>query len=479
MWIFSDRPYTPADFDRVVGQCPAPFELPPLGHSDLKFAIMKIWKMQRLVMLVFFLSGSFAEADVSVLRFQGQLVQPDPSGQKVGLREFDCVFIDDPTGSFFFVLDDLSGCPWPDSYGTAVNSAGGGVSAHLLYRFDGNAYTISLPDLKMELPADFNQQSTWTVGDWKWEVKDLPESKISAVTIKATERRGRKKEATFDQATGWLVSANLDVFMGRGEQFELQLKRTSVDVLSQPLSERWQSVKKSLLQLQVQLNRRPDSQRTDLSERQIALAESALVELVKASKDLPVSPLLNRISQQVASQAEAMKASQLVKKGVLGKTIDFVSLVDLNGRALAPKQIAGMPLVLHFWTYSQKALEEPYGQVAYLEFLHSKYGDQDISVVGIITNPVLRSADGEVGALRSAKKAVEFMNLSYPVAYDDGELQKLCDPKSAIRDNSPLWLVLDSTGKVVHYHQGFYEIDRRAGLKDLAAAIDDVLKEAN
>ncbi|MEP3481442.1 MAG: TlpA disulfide reductase family protein [Fuerstiella sp.] len=440
---------------------------------------MKIWKTQLLVMLMFFLSGSFVDADVSILRFQGQLVQPDPSGQNVSLREFDCVLIDDPTGSFFFVLDDPSGCPWPDSYGAAVNSASGDVSAHLLYRFDGNAYTISLPDLKMELPSDVNQQSTWQVGDWVWAVKDLPESQTSPITMKATERRGRKKEATFDQATGWLVSANLDVFMGRGEQFELQLKRTSVDTLSQPLSKRWQSVKQSLLQLQAKLNRRPDSQRTDLSARQIALAKSALVELDKVSEDLPVRPLLNRISQQVASQAEVMKASLLAKKSVLGKTVDSVSLVDFNGRPLAPNQFAGRPLVLHFWTYSQKALEEPYGQVAYLEFLHSKYGNLDVSVVGIITNPLLRSADGEVSALRSAKKAAEFMNLSYPVAYDDGGLQKLCDPESAIRDNSPLWLVLDSTGKVVHYHQGFYEIDRRAGLKDLNAAIDDVLKGAN
>lgn len=440
---------------------------------------MKIWKTQLLVLLMFCFGARIAAADLSILRFQGQLLQPNLSGQMVGLREFDCVLIDGPKGSFFYVLDDPSGCPWPDSFGTALNSASGGVSAHLLYRFDGNAYTISLPDLKMELPSDLSQQSTWAIGDWNWEVKNLPESQVSPVTLKATERRGRKKEATFDQTTGWLVEAKLDVFMGRGEQFELRLKRATVEPMSQSLWASWQSVKESLLQLQTQLNRRPDSQRTDLSERQITLAQGSLKQLEKVSDDLPVRPLLDRISQQVAVQANAMKAAQLAKKSVLGKTLDSISLMDLNGQPLAAKLIAEKPLVLHFWTYSQEALEEPYGQVAYLEFLQSKLGNQDISVVGVITNPLLQAAEGQADALRSAKKAVDFMNLSYPVTYDDGTLQKLCDLELAVQDHSPLWLVLDSTGKVVHYHQGFYETDPRFGLKDLSAAIDDVLNGSN
>lgn len=440
---------------------------------------MRIWKTQLMLLMVLFGGGGIVQADVAVLRFRGQLTQPDSSGQQVNLREFNCVLIDDSGGSFFYVLDDPEGCPWPDSYGTAVNASSGGVFPHLLFRFDGNAYTISLPDLKIDLPPTLNRESEWSVGDWKWLVKDLPESDTSPVKLKATERRGRKKEATFDQTTGWLVEAKLDVFMGRGEKFELQLKRTSVETLPQRLWDHQQSAQESLLMLQTKMNRRVDSQRIDLSERQIQLAEATLKQLSDVPSDVPVRPLLDRIAKQVVLQAKNLKAAESAKSNVLGKTLDSISLTGLNGEPIEAKLFTGKPLVLHFWTYSQNAMEEPYGQVAYLEFLQSQLADRNVNVIGVVTNPLIHSADRQAVEIRSARKVAEFMNLSYPIAYDDGSLQKQCDPESAIQDHSPLWIVVDSAGKIVHYHRGFYEVDRRTGLKDLAAVIDDAIKESN
>ena len=440
---------------------------------------MRIWNTLITLMIAFLLDGDLLKADVAVLRFQGQLVQPQASGQQVNLREFQCVLVDSPSGSFFFVLDRPEGCPWPDSYGTAVNSASGGVSPHLIYRFDGNAYTISLPDFKIDLPSDLDRESTWSVGDWKWRVKDPPKSDPSHVKLKATERRGRQQEATFDQTTGWLVEAELDVFMGRGEKFQLRLKRTSVDKLPDELWNRQQSAQEALLQLQTQMNRRADSQRTDLSERQIQLAKATLNQLSDVPEDLPVRPLLDRISKQVASQAKSIMVAESAKAGILGKTLEAFSLTQLNGRPLTAKQFTGKPLVLHFWSYSQNAMEEPYGQVAYLEFLKSRLAERNVNVIGVVTNPLIRSAERQATELRSARKVAEFMNLSYPIAYDDGALQNQCDPAAAVRDSFPLWIVVDSTGTVVYYHQGFYEVDRRAGLKELAAAVEEVIIESN
>lgn len=438
---------------------------------------MRIWKTQLVVVMLLFSNVAISLAETNVLRFQGQLGRPDSSGQQVSLRNFDCVLVDSSSSTFFYVLDDFEGCPWPDAFGTAVNAAGGGVTAHLLYRFDGNAYTISLPDLKMELPADLNRDSSWTVGDWQWRVKDL--SSANTVKLQATERRGRKKEATFDSTTGQLIDAKLDVFMGRGEQFQLQLKRTSIDTLSAPLWDRQQAIQETLLQLQAKMNRRPDSQRTDLSVRQVQLAEATLERLEDVPPDLPVRPLIDRIAQQVERQVKKMDAAETAKSTVLGKTLSLMSLTGLDGKPLSAAQISGKPLVLHFWTYSQKAMEEPYGQVAYLEFLQSQPTNQNVNVIGVITNPSIFVAERQATELRSARKVAEFMNLSYPIAYDDGSLQKQCDPSSAVQDNSPLWIVADATGKVVHCHHGFYEVDRRAGLRDLAAAIADVVKVSN
>jgi hypothetical protein len=38
--------------------------------------------------------------------------------------------------------------------------------------------------------------------------------------------------------------------------------------------------------------------------------------------------------------------------------------------------------------------------------------------------------------------------------------------------------VLNSDGKVVHYHAGFYEVDAAQGLKELEAILSGLLKDA-
>ncbi|MFN5800218.1 MAG: hypothetical protein ACK5AN_22085, partial [Planctomyces sp.] len=71
------------------------------------------------------------------------------------------------------------------------------------------------------------------------------------------------------------------------------------------------------------------------------------------------------------------------------------------------------------------------------------------------------------------RKIAEFMNLSYPIGYDDGTLLKtLGDPRES-RGQLPLWVVIGADGKVKHYHAGFYEIDAAKGLKELEAVLSE------
>lgn len=422
----------------------------------------------------FTVGTSCLHADESVMRYEGQLLQVQGNGDEVIQREFGCILIDGPSSSFFLVIDSEEGCPWPDAFGTATNAAGGGVTPHLLYRFDGTPYIISLPDLKMKLPDNLNQASNWDIGNWNWQVAGQLDRDEKTVRLIAKERRGRKQTAAFDRNTGWLTEAKLDVFMGRGEKFQLLLKRTSVDKVPNALQAHLLGAQEKLLKLQADLNRRPDGQRSDLTARQIRLAESTLQQLQDAPETLPLQPLLSRIAKQVAMQSSNMKAAASAKADMLNRTISNFTMTQLNGRPFDSTTLKEKPTVLHFWSYSQNALEEPYGQVAYLEFIKTRRTQDHLNVIGIITNPLVQSAEHQTVELRSARKVTEFMNLSYPVVYDDGQLQKQCDPTSSAGNDSPVWIVLDATGKVVHYHQGFYEVDRRHGLKELADVLDSI-----
>ena len=66
------------------------------------------------------------------------------------------------------------------------------------------------------------------------------------------------------------------------------------------------------------------------------------------------------------------------------------------------------------------------------------------------------------------------MNLSYPVMVDStGYLKQLGDPRAA-DSKLPLFLVLDRSSQVIHYHVGYYEVQRDRGLE----VLDKVVKQA-
>ena len=149
---------------------------------------------------------------------------------------------------------------------------------------------------------------------------------------------------------------------------------------------------------------------------------------------------------------------------------DFVLKLVSKG-VLESQSLKGKTVILHFWQYADKPLSEPYGQVAYLEFLFNKRKQMNVEVVGVAMNPSLQQQDTSRQAIRSARKLTEFMNLSYPIGYDDGSLlQTFGDPRPA-GGQLPLWVVLSPAGKVVHYHSGFYEVDVREGLKQLDGVV--------
>jgi hypothetical protein len=64
------------------------------------------------------------------------------------------------------------------------------------------------------------------------------------------------------------------------------------------------------------------------------------------------------------------------------------------------------------------------------------------------------------------------MNVSYPMLVDsESYLRKVLGDPRAAGARLPLFLVLDKQGKVVHYHVGFYDVDRDRGLQKLDAEV--------
>jgi peroxiredoxin len=155
-----------------------------------------------------------------------------------------------------------------------------------------------------------------------------------------------------------------------------------------------------------------------------------------------------------------------------------LELQDLSGKAVAPDDFKGKVTVLHFWEYKDSPLEEPYGQVGYLDFLYRKRKAAGVQVFGVAVDPRAADASQLRAATAGAKKLQSFMNLSYPILLDDGSaLKKFGDPRPA-GAKLPVFVVLDARGKVVLYQVGHFEVNRDRGLEELDAAIGKALAAA-
>ena len=408
------------------------------------------------------------------VRFTGALTQNVRGEDDQVLRRFEVLLLKSGDAAFFSVLDDERvGCPWPESFGSLSSPAG--PSPHLIYRYDGSLYTIPLPPLTLDIPGEADEGDEWANDDWSYRLvnRDKDSEDRSVWQVAATERRGRRQALQIDAATEILLQANVDVFMGQGDRFTLTLTQTSSTGLSDSETQASENVQSSLIQLQRQLGRRPDTQTSELSARQLELTSALLTSLREKAQNTPLQETIIRISRDVERQKRRVMATKNRQDELINRPAPSFALNLIDGQTLSSDSLEGKVTVLHFWDYKDKPLSEPYGQVGYLDFLFNRRKTANVAVVGISTNPALQSAESLQRARRSAKKLVEFMNTSYPVGYDDGSLLRAFGDPRETNGQLPLWVVLSADGKIVHYQSGFYEIDRQRGLKEL----DEILIE--
>ena len=88
-------------------------------------------------------------------------------------------------------------------------------------------------------------------------------------------------------------------------------------------------------------------------------------------------------------------------------------------------------------------------------------------MVGIAVDDRLRDPTTRSAARKDVRSFCEFMNLSYPVAFDDEKLiVSFGDPRQ-VGGKLPLYVVIAPNGDVVQYHPGLWASTPDEGLKEL------------
>ena len=361
---------------------------------------------------------------------------------------------------------------WTDHFGRLqIRGAVGAAEAQwpaLLYQRDAGKSVVPIA-----LPLFFSDQTlgsgkAWKQGPLRFQVTGSQRvSGRNAWVVRAENRYGHKRTVWVDKQSPLVARLVETVFIGQGEQFELQYELASRKPLSKTELSAVKADFDSLFQLRQQLQRQTRDTKMVWSAKQLDILRKHLPNLASAVDEGPLAVVLKEAERDTKTQKGRAGAIGALQARAMGKPLAKLELTDRRGKSIDPQSWKGRVTVLHFWRYRDKPLEEPYGQVAYLDFLYRKHKDDAIGVYGINVDQRLQTSSSRRAAFLSAKKLVSFMNLSYPVLHDtQGLLKKLGDPRQA-GAKLPLVIVLDATGKVIHYHVGHYQVDRLLGLKQL------------
>jgi peroxiredoxin len=232
----------------------------------------------------------------------------------------------------------------------------------------------------------------------------------------------------------------------------------------------------NLVALRGKMSRAPRTEAVELTEEERAMLKESLPSLEKTITPEPLTKIVRAAASELRLQGGRADALAELTNQYTGAKVGKFSLAGLGQDALSSDDLQGKVTVLHFWSYRDTPLQEPYGQVGYLEFLHTRRKDAGMRLFGVAVDSRLKQLEEQRGVTSSVRKLKSFMNLSYPILLDGGDLIKQFGDPRVLGAELPLFVVIGRDGKIVHYHSGFYDVDRQAGLKELDAAVAAALR---
>jgi peroxiredoxin len=426
----------------------------------------------------------------TVLDYRGQMspVKEEREGSKSFELQLIVLKADADNGKFTLGWrlgeKGRGGWTWLDRYGrvevTNTYDVGDQAGPALLWLREEGQSIVPLWLPLAQLPPAAGAEAHWNEGRLDFQVLGEPkvavagrDGDVPSWRVEVRSPIGHKRTFIVDKASPLVSGLKETVFLGQGVQHELKLelagiRKLDVDELiaAQTSFDAWQSLREDL-------GRKPRSLRDELSPEQVAILREKLPALPMAG---PLAAIAEAASADARLQRGRTSAVAALRKEALGKPLGEFELTDNANKQWTQADLQGKTVVLHFWEYRETPLEEPYGQVGYLDYLSRDLGKQGVVVLGVSVDPRLADPETRRAGAVAARKLRDFMNLSYPILLDDGRLLKrLGDPRVASA-KLPLFVVIGADGKIAEYHAGLYDVTPQKGLEQLSTAVKALLK---
>lgn len=423
--------------------------------------------------------GAIPAADPRHFTYDGTFEPEKEDGQAA--KRIELHFIELPDGKLGWTLAEQGrgSFSWPEHFGVAPLNAEGGLDAKdrpaiLVQREEGkHPVALELPFVKLPATLALNTE----FADGKLNAKINAEAKRGdhdCWEVDYTSPIGYKRTAWIAKDSGLIVEMKEVVFLGPGQKHTWTAKLTKSEKLSAEDADKLSASFAAWQRLRDELNREPRTEKAELTPEQLAMIRSRLPDLSKSAPG-PLATILAAAERDAKDQKDRTTSLAHLRTNLVGQELPAWSLKDLAGKEWNSKDLAGKVVVLHFWEYRDVPLEEPYGQVGYVDFLQRRLKDQAV-VLGVHVDKRLEFEDTARAAASTAKKLRDFMRLGYPILLDDGKFLKQAGDPRPLGGELPLYVVIGKDGKVVEHHPGMYAVQRERGLEELEKIVLEAAK---
>ena len=371
--------------------------------------------------------------------------------------------------------------PWSERFGelevNAQGQPGGAPGPSLLYDYGEGKSVLPLPLPLLAPDRKLNADSAWQLDGRKYQVEQ--EKRLAgrdAWQVEVLNNFGRKATVWVGKDSPLVIGADERVFMNKGTEYRLQMRLVTAEPADAETASQTTAAFSALVELRAKLNRPSRTEADDWNDAQLALLASNLPAIAKTAANGPLAKLVSTAGSDLEAQSGRADAVQELVARFQGQPAPKFSINGLSQAKLSEADLTGNVTLLHFWDYRNAPLEEPYGQVGYLEFLFNRHKAAGLKMYGVAVDGRFGDASTRGAATSGVRKLKAFMNLSYPILLDSGSLVKQFGDPRLVGAALPLFAVLGPDGKILHYHVGYYPVDLRQGLKELDEVVAKALK---
>jgi len=443
-----------------------------------------------LVVGVFSMNITVADQSLSaseLLVYQGTMV-PDDGDATTSTKEFKITVmrdsVDDGGVLHWTIKENGRGeLSWIAQFGISKWIDGNGINlqssrtslANPLILFNSENHTSLIPLALVQIAdgGKINMDTVWKQGALSYRVIEREQMNGNSYWRVLGFNSFGTKRTVWVSSDGVINRLEERVTVGQGERHTLEYRLVKRESLSDAAREKMVAAFAAFTNLRDQLELDLPSKEVVWDDRQLKLLRAQSDKLIEVAKTTPLADLSLIAKKDVQSQNGRRGGVAALMTRALGQVVTATGFELYRGSGFDDASLKGKVTILHFWDYKDSPLSPPYGQVGYLDFLSRKYADKGLQVVGVVVRPELEDPTQRTRVRASTRKFASFMNLSYPVVADiQNYIGELGDPRRA-GAKLPLFVVLDKSGKVVHYKVGFYEVDRQVGLR----VLHDLVKE--